>query len=222
MFTKRRPGFTLIEMLVVLAVLAALAAILFPVFASVRHRARMTACVSNLYQISLALNQYATDSDGNYPPDDPILAHTPHLVWTLLTPYTHNAELFHCPEGWGHHEKTWGYDYLNGSLPAFDSDRRVSSERSFIKAPRPGSGTVVVLCNVHFPHCGEDCYTEDPQETGRVVIVREDGSTSQIKSSQMEGWVYRQGQWIPRKGVTLQRGDLVRARFPGEEWPPQD
>ena len=99
MFTKRRPGFTLIEMLVVLAVLAALAAILFPVFASVRHRARMTACVSNLYQISLALHQYAADSDGNYPPDDPILAHTPHLVWTLLTPYTHNAELFHCPEG---------------------------------------------------------------------------------------------------------------------------
>ena len=120
----------------------------------------------------------------------------------------------------GHHEKTWGYDYLNGSLPALDSDRNASGERSYIKAPRPGSGTVVALCNVHFPHCGEDCYTEDPQEIGRLVIVREDGSTSRIRASQVEGWIYRQGQWIPSKGVKPQPGDWVRARFPGEEWPP--
>ena len=221
MDTKKH-GFTLIEILVVLAVLAILTAILLPVFASARHRARMTACASNLHQISLALHQYAADNDGDYPLNDPLLAHNPHLVWALLTPYTHDTEVFHCPEGWGHHEKTWGYDYLNGSLPALDSDRNASGERSYIKAPRPGSGTVVALCNVHFPHCGEDCYTEDPQEIGRLVIVREDGSTSRIRASQVEGWIYRQGQWIPSKGVKPQPGDWVRARFPGEEWPPQD
>ena len=98
----------------------------------------------------------------------------------------------------------------------------VLGERSFINAPRPGSGTVVALCNVHFPHCGEDCYAEDPQQVGRLVIVREDRSTSQIRSSQVEGWVHRQGQWIPKKGLVLQPGDLARARFPGEEWPPRD
>ena len=98
MDTKKH-GFTLIEILVVLAVLAILTAILLPVFASARHRARMTACASNLHQISLALHQYAADNDGNYPLDDPVLAHTPHLIWTLLTPYTHNADVFHCPEG---------------------------------------------------------------------------------------------------------------------------
>ena len=221
MSTKKQ-GFTLIELLVVLAVLAALAAILFPVFASPRHRARMTACASNLHQISLALHQYAADNDGDYPPDDPVLAHTPHLVWTLLAPYTRNTEVFHCPEGWGHYEKTWGYEYLNGSLPALASDMNVLGELSFIKAPRPGSGTVVALCSVHFPHYGEDCYTEDPQETGRLIIVREDGSTSQIRSSQVEDWVYRQGRWTPGRVGTLQHGDLIWSRFPGKEWPPRD
>ncbi len=90
MFTKRRPGFTLIELLVVLAVLAILTVILLPVFASARHRARMTACASNLHQISLALHQYAADNDGNYPINGFLTQSDtkPHLdpVWKLLTP----------------------------------------------------------------------------------------------------------------------------------------
>ena len=218
MFTKRRPGFTLIEILVVLAVLAALAAILFPVFAYARHRARMTVCASNLHQISLALHQYATDSDGNYPPDDPILAHTPHLVWTLLTPYTHSADVFRCPEAQGTHEKEWGYDYINGALPYFNGDAPV------FKAPRPGSGTVVAVCGVHTERDGPDGYKLDAQGhgIGPLIVVREDGSTSQVQANLVGSWIYHQGQWMLRAGATPQRGDLVRPRFPGEEWPPQD
>jgi len=60
-------GFTLIELLVVIAIIAILAAILFPVFAQARERARAAACVSNLKQIGLALQQYLNDSDGGFP-----------------------------------------------------------------------------------------------------------------------------------------------------------
>src|SRR5436305_2091266 len=64
---KRARGFTLIELLVVIAVIAIIAAILFPVFAQVREKARMTACMSNMRQIGLALVQYAQDYDETFP-----------------------------------------------------------------------------------------------------------------------------------------------------------
>jgi prepilin-type N-terminal cleavage/methylation domain-containing protein/prepilin-type processing-associated H-X9-DG protein len=56
-------GFTLIELLVVISIIAILAAILFPVFQSVRERARATACLSNQKQIGLASMMYSEDND---------------------------------------------------------------------------------------------------------------------------------------------------------------
>ena len=65
MSRHRKPnGFTLIELLVVIAIIAILAAILFPVFASVRSKARDTATLSNLKQIGLAAAQYQNDYEG--------------------------------------------------------------------------------------------------------------------------------------------------------------
>ena len=57
-------AFTLIELLVVIGIIAVLAAILFPVFATVRGKARQTACVSNLRQIGMGVQMYAQDFDG--------------------------------------------------------------------------------------------------------------------------------------------------------------
>src|SRR3989442_716208 len=71
-----KTGFTLIELLVVIAIIAILAAILFPVFAQAREKARQTACLSNMKQLSLALEMYRTDYDGRNPgPGD--TAHCP-------------------------------------------------------------------------------------------------------------------------------------------------
>jgi prepilin-type N-terminal cleavage/methylation domain-containing protein len=65
----KRRGFTLIELLVVIAIIAILAAMLFPVFAKVREKARMTACLSNLRQLGLACKCYSNDWDEAYPVD---------------------------------------------------------------------------------------------------------------------------------------------------------
>ena len=212
---RRKLGFTLTELLVAVGIVAVIAAILFPVFASARRKAWMTECASNLHQVGLALHQYANDSDGDYPPDDPLLSHSPHLVWTLLTPYTHNADVFHCPDTLGDFGR--GYFYVYGSAPW------VYNPGFVLKAPRPGSGAVVAFCDAHTQRSGDgSAIGTNGQEIGPVIVVREDGSTSQVQADQIQPWIYHQGQWMPRGGIVPQPGDWVRGRFPGEEWPPQD
>lgn len=64
-----RKGFTLIEILVVVAILALLAAILLPVFAQSRAKSQATTCISNLSQLGKAERMYLSDYDGYYAPD---------------------------------------------------------------------------------------------------------------------------------------------------------
>src|SRR5579864_5860352 len=64
---NKRTGFTLIDLLVVIAIIAILAAILFPVFAQAREQARAITCTSNLKQIGLATVMYVQDYDETYP-----------------------------------------------------------------------------------------------------------------------------------------------------------
>ena len=62
-----RPAFTLIELLVVIAILAILMALLLPTLASARENGWRTACLSNLRQMGIAIQAYASDNDGKIP-----------------------------------------------------------------------------------------------------------------------------------------------------------
>lgn len=63
-----KTGFTLVEILVVIAILGVLAAILFPVLGLIRERGRQTACIGNLQQLYKAFAMYAQSHDGRLPP----------------------------------------------------------------------------------------------------------------------------------------------------------
>jgi len=62
--SKRFPGFTLIEVLVVIAVIAILASILLPTLARSKTRAQAVFCLNNTKQLTLAWVMYADENNG--------------------------------------------------------------------------------------------------------------------------------------------------------------
>jgi len=64
---SKRPAFTLIEILVVVAIIALLIAILIPSLQGAREQARRGVCSQNIRQMNMACIQYAdSDRGGNY------------------------------------------------------------------------------------------------------------------------------------------------------------
>ena len=72
---------------------------LFPVFASVREKARATACLNNCKQVGLAEMQYAQDNDETLW-NKPNIASVPKPLFysDVLMPYLNSTGVFLCPD----------------------------------------------------------------------------------------------------------------------------
>jgi prepilin-type N-terminal cleavage/methylation domain-containing protein/prepilin-type processing-associated H-X9-DG protein len=91
-------GFTLVELLIVLAIIGVLAAILLPVLSSAREGARRATCASNLKQIGQAMQMYANDNSRRYPFVEYVPGHQECSPWIEpVYPYVKNAAVFQCP-----------------------------------------------------------------------------------------------------------------------------
>jgi len=64
---KLLKGFTLIELMIVIAIIAILAAILIPSFIHARAQSQLAACESNIRNLGTSTEMYANDYNGNYP-----------------------------------------------------------------------------------------------------------------------------------------------------------
>ncbi len=86
---RRRSGFTLVEMMVVVALIGILTSIAIPNFIQARQAASRNACISNLTQLDAALQMYFIDND-------PVTNPATDLT-TDLEPYIMNPGNMDCP-----------------------------------------------------------------------------------------------------------------------------
>src|SRR5258708_38791822 len=64
---EERRGFTLIELVVVIAIIAILASMLLPALARAKAKGQRTVCLSNLRQIGLFMQFYTEENNDYFP-----------------------------------------------------------------------------------------------------------------------------------------------------------
>lgn len=116
---RNRGGFTLAELIVVVAVVALLAGIAVPVFAHVRGRIAATRCKDHLRQLGVALNLYLGEHDMEFPALEPgrrSLDDDLPVIDGVLAEYVGDPAVFRCPSDTSGLWETTGTSYFWNSL----------------------------------------------------------------------------------------------------------
>lgn len=109
---SRNAGFTLVEIMIVVAIIGLLAAIAIPNFVRARTTSQQNACINNLRQVDGAVQQWALEQKK-----DPAAT----VAETDVTPYLKNSVI--CPSG----GTTFANSYTVTTVAARPTCQKVSS-----------------------------------------------------------------------------------------------
>jgi len=133
---SRRRGFTLLELMVVIAIIALLVALLLPSVQKAWEQARLVKCESNLKQLTIAYTLYARDNqDALLNPDSttaqpgfPANISDGQVILPLYN-YAHVTGVFHCPNDDRDGAISYSInDYLAGTFDTYPSHAVHSTE----------------------------------------------------------------------------------------------
>lgn len=174
-------GFTLVELLTVIAILGLLAAILIPAVGSLRERAHNTECLNNLRQLGVATKLYANDHNNRLP--------TLNFTYVSdLWPYLDSAE-GEAPvlSGAGFPERLRGTAF---ECPSMDPSEGAGSLRSY---------GVNSFIRAYYLKGGDDNkdYADSPlllvQEPGKVVLFADTFGSSNLSNARWKAASRRHG-----------------------------
>jgi prepilin-type N-terminal cleavage/methylation domain-containing protein/prepilin-type processing-associated H-X9-DG protein len=178
-----RSGFTLTELLVIIAILALVAALLLPALSSAKGRAGRVRCINNLKQINLGVLLYAEDHSGTLPvlPDpNPYPNGVYYFYKELMKNYvglngtsSPNDILFACPA-----DRASSYVPQISSLPIDDYSSYLFNGGNTLTNSHPGIAGQTLSSIKHFSkttlvaeHPAFIGYSWHKPQTGNTVLI---------------------------------------------------
>ncbi|MFQ3548208.1 MAG: prepilin-type N-terminal cleavage/methylation domain-containing protein [Armatimonadota bacterium] len=203
-----KSGFTIIELLVVVAIIAILAAIIFPVISAAKNTGKTATCKANLKQIGTALQLYRDDWNSLQMMRDI----KGFLVWggeqkgwaEKLFKYHNKIDVYKCPA----RKVNFAYS-LNERLsnPASSFPVRPSAFMAVFEVPGTGKGTIDVTGQTkNLPRTGDANLADGFQEDGYVY------GPSPKMNPNIKISTY---QWYSDKDTFPQPHNFHRLYFPG-------
>ena len=113
--SERNRGFTIIELMVVIAIILILAAMLLPALGRAKDQAHKITCISDLKQLDYSAQMFADDNEDQLPPR----RQTPNHWVERLKEYYVAEKIVQCPKGRGSEFTPHSY-LLNGFNDYFE------------------------------------------------------------------------------------------------------
>ncbi len=225
---SRNAGFTLVELLVVIAIISVLIGLLLPAVQAAREAARRNACLNNCKQLSLSLQSYESQH-GFFPPGarEHLQENAFSVSWqTLILPHLEQQELYDriAPDSdggvgpGGHNQAVHAVDFFHcpSAEPPF-TDGLNRNGCNYVGIA--GAGNADSISNLETVQCG-NLFTDGVLAFGNPTGMSDitDGSSNTLVFGEriyaLEVWTYG-ANW---RGVPPQR--ICAAAMKNLRYPP--